>query len=416
MLRLGCAWYCAMLLWMSGTQHVANKYVFFGTILDYQLIPTSLASITAAVLPWLHLMLAAVLIAPGIRSKTPFTAAAMLGAVFLTVQSTVLLRGIPVDCGCFGAMAEQPVGIASLALASSLAGVGVLGAVLTVPSLQDPSLDDALSHVDGVSEMIDADLEAVSVQATTASCRSTSPGISIIMPVYNELTTIDEVVTRVRQVADDCGWDWELLIVDDGSSDGTAERIKQLADLPGVRVLMHPANRGKGAAIRTALEVADRELTVIQDADLEYDPQQIDALIRAMDSRQVDVVYGSRVLGAKTGIATSRRNIYSAGVSVLNLAVRLLYGWRVTDEATCYKLFRTADLRRMQLTCEGFEFCPEVTAKAARLGLSIVEIPISYYPRSTDEGKKIRFKDAVCAIQTLWKFRRWQPLQPPTKV
>ncbi|MFG0335012.1 MAG: glycosyltransferase family 2 protein, partial [Maioricimonas sp. JB049] len=138
------------------------------------------------------------------------------------------------------------------------------------------------------------------------------------MPVFNEVGTINEVVVRVRQVADDCGWDWELLIVDDGSTDGTAKRIEQLADLPGVRVLMHPENRGKGAAIRTALEVAERELTVIQDADLEYDPRQIDALILAMHSGQVDVVYGSRVLGAKTGIAASRRNIYSAGVTVLN--------------------------------------------------------------------------------------------------
>ncbi|MEW4529600.1 glycosyltransferase family 2 protein [Maioricimonas sp. JC845] len=238
-------------------------------------------------------------------------------------------------------------------------------------------------------------------------------GLSIIMPVYNEVATIDEVVARVRQVADDCRWDWELLIVDDGSSDGTADRIRPFADLPGVRVLTHPANRGKGAAIRTALEVASRELTVIQDADLEYDPRQIDELVRAMDRGKVDVVYGSRVLGARAGIAESRWNIFALGVNVLNLAVRLLYGWRVTDEATCYKLFRTADLHRMQLTCEGFEFCPEVTAKAARLGLSMVEIPISYHPRSTEEGKKIRFRDAVCAIQTLWKFRRWQPQQPP---
>lgn len=237
----------------------------------------------------------------------------------------------------------------------------------------------------------------------------TGVGISIIMPVFNEVCTIDAVIENVLEVANDCEWDWELLIVDDGSSDGTVESLKRFCRQERIHILTHEANRGKGAAIRTALRFASRPFSVIQDADAEYDPRHINELIMAMQSQQVDVVYGSRVLGAQAGMTSRRWNIYAVGVAVLNVAVRVLYRWHVTDEATCYKLFRTDDLRRMELTCEGFEFCPEVTAKAARLGLSMVEIPISYRPRSINEGKKIRFSDAVCAIRTLWRFRRWSP-------
>lgn len=406
MLRLVAAWYCAILLWMSGTQHVANKFVFFATVLDYRLVSTSLASLIAGVLPWLHLMLAAVLIAPGIRSKAPFLAATFLGLAFVAVQSTVLIRGIPVDCGCFGAMVERPVGVASLTLAGSLAVVGLVGGLLTSPSLVPRVVSRRAQQPEGTDPGA-VERNASPMDTSARASESAAAGISIIMPVFNEFKTIDEVVEKLHDVANNCAWDWELLIVNDGSTDGTAERLQHFCNLDRVRVITHDTNRGKGAAIRTALGLASRDLTVIQDADLEYNPRQIDELISEMHRQQADVVYGSRILGAKAGLAESRRNIYAVGVSVLNFAVRILYGLRVTDEATCYKLFRTDDLRRMELTCQGFEFCPEVTAKAARLGLSIIEIPISYRPRSTSEGKKIRFRDAVCAIQTLWRFRRW---------
>lgn len=234
-------------------------------------------------------------------------------------------------------------------------------------------------------------------------------GLSIILPVFNEAPTISGVIERVMQSASDHHWDWELLIVNDGSTDATPACLRPFSRHPRVRIFDHERNRGKGAAIRTALAAANRDLTVVQDADFEYDPSEIAVLVEAASRKQVDVVYGSRILGAASGIAESRRNVYSVGVWVLNVVVRLLYGRRLTDEATCYKLFRTSDLRRMELECLGFEFCPEVTAKAFRLGLSLAEVPISYHPRSLRDGKKIRFRDAIVAIRTLWRFRRWSP-------
>jgi len=234
-------------------------------------------------------------------------------------------------------------------------------------------------------------------------------GLSIIIPVYNEITTIEAIIERVLKLCTDSHWNAQLLVVDDGSTDGTAERMKQFSTEPRVKLLAHSVNQGKGAAIRTALGHATKEFTVIQDADLEYDPQQIACLIAAMHDKKGDVIYGSRVLGARAQMSAQRRNIYALGVVALNLTVRVMYGRWLTDEATCYKLIRTKDLLRMELACQGFEFCPEVTSKAIRLGLSIVEIPISYNPRLATEGKKIRLKDAFIAIQTLWKFRNWKP-------
>ena len=266
--------------------------------------------------------------------------------------------------------------------------------------------------------------------------------LSLIIPVYNEASTIRAIVERVFEVVKECAWDAEVIVVDDGSRDGTAGVLAKVVEELGMplplRVLTHPVNRGKGAAIRTGLQAVTKEFVVVQDADLEYDPREIDALLVAMGTscttalrsveagqavrgeskdvlvgpkghRTIDVVYGSRVLGARAKLSPQRRNIYAMGVWTLTLAVRWLYGLKLTDEATCYKLFRTSDLRRMELTCERFEFCPEVTAKAVRLGLSILEVPISYTPRSAAAGKKIRLRDAFEAFRTLWKFRHWLP-------
>jgi hypothetical protein len=132
MLRLGCAWYCAILLFLSGTQHAANPYLFFGSILDYQLVPMQMAVLIAAILPWLHLILAALLIAPRMTLRSPFVATAMLGVLFVVVQLTVIVRGIPVDCGCFGAVvSDRQVGVASLCLAGSLTLAALIGAYWT---------------------------------------------------------------------------------------------------------------------------------------------------------------------------------------------------------------------------------------------------------------------------------------------
>lgn len=268
---------------------------------------------------------------------------------------------------------------------------------------------DLTSRPDSDCERVSPVGDDVQIAANAAPAGPQRPGLSIIVPVYNEHRTIEELVLRVLFTAELAGWDAELIVVDDGSTDGTAEVLHRLADAREFRLLSHPDNLGKGAAIRTGLAIASKEFTIIQDADLEYDPEDISSLLQAMARDDVDVVLGSRVLGAQVGLADPRRNVYALGVVILNVAVRRLYGIRVTDEATCYKLLRTDDLRRMELSCVRFEFCPEVIAKAARMGLRLVEVPIGYSPRSTVDGKKIRLSDALTALRTLWRFRRWTP-------
>jgi glycosyltransferase involved in cell wall biosynthesis len=176
---------------------------------------------------------------------------------------------------------------------------------------------------------------------------------------------------------------------------------------PRVEFLRHPYNRGKGAAIRTALDHARGRFVIIQDADLEYDPQDYPCLIEPLLRGQAEVVYGSRYLQRdKAGRRPMR--LFRFGVSLLNLCVRLIYGVRLTDEATCYKAFPTSLLRRLDLQCQRFEFCPEVTAKICRLGWKILEVPIHYDPRTVQAGKKIRWPDGWEALATLWKWRRWK--------
>jgi glycosyltransferase involved in cell wall biosynthesis len=283
--------------------------------------------------------------------------------------------------------------------------------------------------------------------------------LTVIVPVYNEEWTVHELLRRVVEVCIysggttrepnrlgpryTCG-SIQIVVVDDGSTDGTGQKLELWSDC--VTVLRHLRNLGKGAAIRTGLERARGVYTIIQDADLEYDPGEYERLLEPLLAGEADVVYGSRYLGSgggltddnegnegrreseiilRTEMATSgtelgdsrtagnprkvkRWSICRWGVELLNVAVRWLYGARVSDEATCYKVFRTDDLRAMDLQCEGFEFCPEVTAKACRMGLSICEVPISYNARSVAEGKKIRWRDGWVAVKTLWRWRKWK--------
>ncbi|MGC1275464.1 MAG: DUF1559 domain-containing protein [Planctomycetaceae bacterium] len=229
------------------------------------------------------------------------------------------------------------------------------------------------------------------------------PLLTVIVPVYNEERTIDAILGRVLAVP----IAMQVIAVDDGSTDGTAERLEAWAGR-GVMVLRHLDNRGKGAAIRTGLARAEGRYTVIQDADLEYDPAEYPDLLGPLQRGEADVVFGSRNL-RRPGRPKPKFRWFSLGVSLLNLLVRGLYGLRLTDEATCYKVFPTDVLQRMDLRCRGFEFCPEVTAKAARMDLRIVEVPASYNGRTHAEGKKIRVSDGVSAIRELWRWRAWSP-------
>ena len=256
----------------------------------------------------------------------------------------------------------------------------------------------------GKITMIDRGASALEIGGDLATARKASPLLTVIVPAYNEVDTIDESLSRV--LAAPC--EKQIIVVDDGSQDGTVERLAEWESRgAGIEVYCHRQNRGKGSAIRTALEHANGMFVIIQDADLEYDPQDYGRLLEPLLAGRADVVYGARPLGPSRA-DTLQRNIFNLGVFVLNFAVRRLYGRTLTDEATCYKVFPTSLLWAMCLECERFEFCPEVTAKACRLGLRIEEVPIGYKPRGIEQGKKIRLRDGIDAILTLWRYRNWQ--------
>ena len=221
--------------------------------------------------------------------------------------------------------------------------------------------------------------------------------LSVIIPVYNERATIEEILKRVLALT----LDLEVVVVDDGSTDGTREYLDTLAH-PRVKIFLHPQNRGKGAAIRTGLAQAAGEVAIIQDADLEYDPRDYLKLLEPIIQGKAEAVYGSRFLNHSN---PRRGRFHYWGNRALTWFANFLYGGRLTDEATCYKAVKTDLLRRLDLRCERFEFCPEVTAKILRRKIPIVEVPISYHPRSIAEGKKIRLKDGFEALYTLLRYR-----------
>jgi glycosyltransferase involved in cell wall biosynthesis len=228
--------------------------------------------------------------------------------------------------------------------------------------------------------------------------------ISILIPAYEEEATIGEVLDRVCAVdTESLGFDKEVIVCDDGSSDRTCEIVEAFAaENPMVHLVRHPQNRGKGAAIRTSLEAAKGDFCLVQDADLEYDPEDYPLLLEAVNAG-ADVVYGSRFLANPRPTGMKFAN-YLAN-RILTVTANALYRVSITDEATCFKLFRTDILKSLELTCEGFEFCPEVTAKIGRRKVRIVEVPIAYSARAVEEGKKIRWTDGVEHMWVLIKNR-----------
>jgi glycosyltransferase involved in cell wall biosynthesis len=220
-----------------------------------------------------------------------------------------------------------------------------------------------------------------------------SPEVTVLVPALDEQDTIGEVIALPLSL--------EVIVVDDGSTDRTPEILASFGDR--ITVLRSPAPRsGKGSAIRQGLEVAQGEVIVIQDADLEYRPEEIPALVAPILAGEANVVYGTRFShGFPRGMALPNKIVNK----LLVWAVGLLYFRRITDEATCYKAIRRSLLLRMHLVCRRFEFCPEVTAKAFRLGERIVEMPIHYEPRTKAAGKKIRWTDAPVAFWTLLRHR-----------
>ena len=222
--------------------------------------------------------------------------------------------------------------------------------------------------------------------------------VSIVMPVYNERDSIENIVQQVRAV----GLHDELVIVDDFSVDGTRQILLELAELPDVRVLMHGYNRGKGAALKTGFANVRGDVVIIQDADLEYDPRDLPALLEPLARGEADVVYGSRFL-AHPQQDPSR--LHRFGNWLLTAASNLATGQRLTDMETCYKAFRRSVLERIDLEQQRFGFEPEITGKVSRLGVTIRELPIRYAARGYEEGKKIGWRDALNALWCIWKYR-----------
>ncbi len=230
--------------------------------------------------------------------------------------------------------------------------------------------------------------------------------LSIIIPCYNERATVTRLLENVAAAdLSVLGLDKEILLVDDGSTDGTAEELRRFAQenpQAPLRVLTHRRNRGKGAAIRTALTEARGEVTLIQDADLEYTPNDYPHLLQPILAGVTRVVYGSRWLAPTLPISGP---LYTLGGWLENKYLQLLWRTNVTDIATCFKVVTTDLLRELRLEAEGFEFCPEVTAKLLNRRELIVEVPIAYRPRKKHEGKKIRWTDFFVALYTLTKIR-----------
>lgn len=222
--------------------------------------------------------------------------------------------------------------------------------------------------------------------------------LTVIMPVYNEIETLEEIVQRVRDVklAD------EIIIVDDFSKDGTREILEKLRSLPEIRILMHEENQGKGAAVVTGMRAAAGDVIIIQDADLEYDPQDYPKLLKPIEEGETDVVYGSRF--SKEDYERPLFFNWVANI-LLTLTTNLLYGAALSDMETCYKVFRRELVTDMTIHARRFEFEPEFTAKLLKRKIKILEVPISFNPRSYGEGKKITPWDGVVALWTLIKYR-----------
>ncbi len=222
--------------------------------------------------------------------------------------------------------------------------------------------------------------------------------LTVIIPVYNEKQTIQEIVRRVRAT----GIPREILIIDDGSTDGTRDILKQMEGGECLRILYHPKNVGKGAAVRTGIQNASGDIVLIQDADLEYDPRDYPALLKPLEEGIADIVYGSRFLGG------ARRPILFWNMvanKILTLVTNILYNNILSDMETGYKIFRRELILPIPLHARGFEFEPEFTAKVLKRHMRIFEVPITFNPREYSQGKKIHAGDAFVAMWTLFKYR-----------
>lgn len=225
--------------------------------------------------------------------------------------------------------------------------------------------------------------------------------LSVLVPVYNEQATIGEILRRIRAVELE-GIEREIIVVDDCSTDGTAEVLEQEAQYKDTLVLTHQHNQGKGAAVRTALQHASGDILLIQDADLEYDPREYPMLLQPILEKRSQVVYGSRFLG---GPRKAMFFWHMVGNKFLTFITNLLYNTILTDMETCYKVFTREVADKLHLRSPRWGFDPEITAQILRRGYRIYEVPISYTGREMWEGKKINWRDGFVVLWTLLKYR-----------
>lgn len=219
--------------------------------------------------------------------------------------------------------------------------------------------------------------------------------LTVIIPAYNEVGTIFEVINRVKEASSDK----EIIVVDDGSTDGIRNILKERRD--GVKVLFHDTNKGKGAAIRTAIPHITGDIVIIQDADLEYDPSEYPRLISPILEGKADVVYGSRLMGGPHRVLFYW---HAVGNKIITTLSNIFTDLNLSDMETGYKVFRAEVLKKIKIESNRFGFEPEITAKVAKMGCRIYEVPISYWGRDYTEGKKIKWKDGVAAIYWIIKY------------
>jgi glycosyltransferase involved in cell wall biosynthesis len=225
--------------------------------------------------------------------------------------------------------------------------------------------------------------------------------LSVLMPVYNEQETLREILDQVRAVELE-GIEKEIIVVDDGSTDGSRDILRQEEEKGDLKIFYHQANKGKGAAVRMAIEHATGDIMLIQDADLEYDPRDYSVLIKPILEGRAEVVYGSRFLG---GPRKTMFFFHMVGNQLLTLFTNILYDTILSDMETCYKVFKAEVIRSIPLRSRRFELEPELTAKVLKRGHRIYEVPITYTGREYDEGKKITWRDVIPAFWTLLKYR-----------